>query len=59
MLEFLTWCFNYCSELGLVDKIKSTNDYDQVFPTPLGIDVDIIFSIDLTLKKSIMNLSLK
>ena len=59
MHEFLTWCFNYCSELGLVEKIKSTTDYDQVFLTPLGVEVNNIFSIDLTLKRSRMNLSFK
>jgi hypothetical protein len=59
MHEFLKWCFNYCSELGLVDKIKSTSDYDQIFLTPLGVDVNNIFSMDLTLKKSRMNLSFK
>jgi len=59
MQEFLTWCFNYCSELGLVEKIKSTSNYEQVFLTPLGVDVNNIFSIDLTLKKSRMNLSFK
>jgi len=59
MHEFLTWCCNYCMELGLVEKIKSTTDYDQVFLTPLGVEVNNIFSLDLTLKKSRMNLSFK
>ncbi len=59
MCEFLNWCFNYCSELGLVERIKSTTDYDQVFLTPLGVDINNIFSIDLTLKKSRMNLGFK
>lgn len=59
MHEFLTWCCNYCLELGLVEKIKSTSDYDQVFLTPLGIEVNNIFSLDLTLKKIRMNLSFK
>ncbi len=59
MQEFLTWCSNYCLELGLIEKISSTSDYDQVFLTPLGVDVNNIFSIDLTLKKSRMNLSFK
>ncbi|MCC7430337.1 hypothetical protein IT568_05805 [bacterium] len=59
MSEFLTWCFNYCLELGLNEKIKSTTDYDQVFLTPLGVEVNNIFSLDLTLKKSRMNLSFK
>lgn len=59
MHEFLTWCGNYCLELGLVEKIKSTTDYDQVFLTPLGVEVNNIFSLDLTLKRSRMNLSFK
>ncbi|MCU0390986.1 MAG: hypothetical protein MUE81_07700 [Thermoflexibacter sp.] len=59
MHEFLTWCSNYCLELGLIEKIKSTTDYDQVFLTPLGVEVNNIFSLDLTLKKSRMNLSFK
>ena len=59
MHEFLTWCCNYCMELGLVEKIKSTTDYDQVFLTPLGVEINNIFSLDLTLKKSRMNLSFK
>lgn len=59
MHEFLNWCSNYCLELGLIEKIKSTTDYDQVFLTPLGVEVNNIFSLDLTLKKSRMNLSFK
>ena len=59
MFEFLSWCCNYCTELGLVERIKSTSDYDQVFLTPLGVEVNNIFSLDLTLKKSRMNLSFK
>jgi len=59
MQEFLTWCFNYCQELGLVGRIKSTSDYDQMYLTPLGIEVNNIFSLDLTIKKSRMNLSFK
>ncbi len=59
MYEFLNWCSNYCSELGLVERIKSTTIYDQVFLTPLGVEVNNIFSLDLSLKKSRMNLSFK
>lgn len=59
MYEFLTWCSNYCIELGLIGKIKSTTNYDQVFLTPLGVEINNIFSLDLTLKKSRMNLSFK
>jgi len=59
MHEFLTWCTNYCAELGLIETAKFTTEYDQVFLTPLGVDVNNIFSLDLTLKKSRMNLSFK
>ncbi len=59
MKEFLNWCYNYCEELGLVERIKSSSDYDCLVLTPLGIDVNNIFSMDLSLKKSRMNLSFK
>jgi hypothetical protein len=59
MQEFLTWCSNYCLELGLIEKIKSTSDYDQVILTPLGIEINNIFSLDLTLKKTRLNLNFK
>ena len=59
MHEFLTWCSNYCLELGLIDKIKSTSDYDAVVLTPLGIEINNMFSIDLMLKRSRMNLNFK
>ncbi|MCO5248721.1 MAG: hypothetical protein M9887_07230 [Chitinophagales bacterium] len=59
MYEFLKWCSNYCLELGLIGITKSSTNYDQVFLTPLGIEVNNIFSLDLTLKKSRMNLSFK
>jgi len=59
MQEFLTWCCNYCIELGLIEKLKSTSDYDQIFLTPLGVEVNNLFSLDLALKKSRMNLSFK
>ncbi len=59
MKEFLNWCCNYCEELGLIERIKSTTDYDSLTLTPLGIEVNNIFSMDLALKKSRMNLSFK
>ena len=59
MHEFLTWCSNYCIELGLIDRIKSTSDYDLVILTPLGIEISNIFSLDLTLKRSRMNLNFR
>lgn len=59
MQQFLNWCVNYCEELGLVGRIVSTTNYDRLFLTPLGIDVNNIFSMDLLLKKSRMNLNFK
>lgn len=59
MQQFLNWCNNYCEELGLTERIKSTTNYDRVILTPLGVEVNNIFSIDLLLKKSRMNLSFK
>jgi hypothetical protein len=59
MKEFLNWCSNYCEELGLIERIKSTAKYDKIILTPLGVEVNNIFSMDLSLKKSRMNLSFK
>jgi hypothetical protein len=59
MQQFLNWCCNYCEELGLVERIKSTTTYDRLILTPLGVEVNNIFSMDLLLKKSRMNLSFK
>jgi hypothetical protein len=59
MQQFLNWCVNYCEELGLVGRIVSTTDYDQLFLTPLGTEVNNIFSMDLLLKRSRMNLNFK
>ena len=59
MQEFLTWCSNYCLELGLIETIKSTSDYDQIILTPLGIEINNIFSLDLTLKRTRLNLNFK
>lgn len=59
MQEFLTWCSNYCLELGLIEKIRSTSDYDQIILTPLGVEINNIFSLDLTLKRTRLNLNFK
>ena len=59
MQEFLTWCSNYCIELGLIEKIKSTSEYDQIVLTPLGVEINNIFSLDLALKKIRLNLNFK
>ncbi len=59
MQEFLTWCSNYCVELGLIEKIKSTTDYDRIILTPLGVEINNIFSLDLMLKRTRLNLNFK
>ncbi|MGI6048777.1 MAG: hypothetical protein ACOYEG_12370, partial [Petrimonas sp.] len=59
MQEFLNWCCNYCIELNLVERIKSTTDYDKLILTPLGVEINNIFSLDLTLKRNRMNLNFK
>ncbi len=59
MKEFLNWCSNYCEELGLIERVKSTTNYDKIVLTPLGVEVNNIFSMDLLLKRSRMNLSFK
>ncbi len=59
MYEFLNFACNWCIELGLVDRIKSTSKYDKIYITPLGVEINNIFSIDLLLKKNRLNLSFK
>jgi transposase len=59
MYEFLKFACNWCMELELVDKIKSTKHYDRIYLTPLGIEINNIFSLDLQLKKSRLNLNFK
>jgi len=59
MYEFLNFASNWCIELGLVDKIKTGSMYDRIFLTPLGIEVNNMFSMDLQIKKSRMNLNFK
>ncbi|MDX9883572.1 MAG: hypothetical protein RBS73_16045 [Prolixibacteraceae bacterium] len=59
MYEFLNFACNWCLELNLVDRIKSTHHYDKIFLTPLGIEINNIFSLDLQIKKSRLNLNFK
>ncbi len=59
MYEFLNFTCNWCIELGLVDKIKTTSNYDKVYLTPLGIEINNIFSLDLQLKRNRLNLNFK
>ena len=59
MYEFLNFACNWCIELGLVDRIKTESKYDKVYFTPLGIEINNIFSLDLQLKKNRLNLNFK
>ena len=59
MYEFLCFACNWCMELGLVDRIKSSTNYDRIYLTPLGIEINNIFSLDLQIKKSRLNLNFK
>jgi len=59
MYEFLNFACNWCTELGLVDKIKTSTNYDKVYLTPLGVEINNIFSLDLQLKKNRLNLNFK
>lgn len=59
MYEFLNFACNWCMELGLVETIKSASNYDRIHLTPLGIDINNIFSLDLQLKKNRLNLNFK
>ncbi len=57
MYEFLKFVCNWCLELGLVERIKTNSTYDRIYLTPLGIEINNIFSVDLQLKKSRLNLN--
>lgn len=59
MYEFLSFACNWCIELSLVERIKTGSKYDRLFLTPLGIEINNIFSMDLQIKKSRMNLNFK
>jgi len=57
MYELLNFTCNFCSELRLVDRIKTGGTYDRIYLTPLGVEVNNIFALDLQAKKSRLNLS--
>lgn len=59
MYEFLNFACNWCIELGLVERIKAASDYDRLFLTPLGVEINNIFGLDLQIKKSRLNLNFK
>ncbi len=59
MYEFLNFACNWCLELGLVERVSTNARYDKIYFTPLGIEINNIFSYDLQLKKSRLNLNFK
>ncbi len=59
MFELLNFTCNFCLELGLIDRIKTNSKYDKLYLTPLGIEVNNIFSLDLQIKKIRLNLNFK
>lgn len=59
MFELLNFTYNFCSELGLVERVKSGGRYDRIYLTPLGVEVNNIFSLELQTKKSRLNLNFK
>ena len=59
MYELLNFTYNFCTELELVERIRTRGYYDRLFLTPLGVEVNNIFSLDLQAKKSRLNLSFK
>lgn len=59
MSEFLNFACHWCMELGLVERIISGAEYDRVYLTPLGVEINNIFSLDLQLKKSRFGLNFK
>ncbi len=59
MYEFLNFACNWCMELRLVERVKTNTRYDRLYLTPLGVEINNIFSLDLHLKKSRLNLNFK
>jgi len=59
MYELLNFTQNFCAELELVDRVRTGGRYDTVYLTPLGVEVNNIFSLDLQAKKSRLNLNFR
>jgi hypothetical protein len=59
MQELLNFTYNFCSELELVERIRTGGDYDRLYLTPLGVEVSNIFGLDMQAKRSRLNLSFK
>jgi len=59
MFELLNFTYNFCSELELVERVKAGGRYDRIYLTPLGVEVNNIFSLDLLAKKGRLNLNFR
>lgn len=59
MYEFLNFACNWCMELDLIERINTNSRYDRLYLTPLGIEINNIFSLDLQLKRNRLNLNFK
>ncbi len=59
MQELLNFTCNFCTELELVERIRTGGDYDRLFLTPLGVEVSNIFGLDMQTKRSRVNLNFK
>jgi len=59
MYEFLNFAYNWCAELDLVERINTGSRYDRLYLTPLGIEINNLFSWDLQIKKNRLNLNFK
>lgn len=59
MYEFLNFACNWCLDLDLAQRIRTGTDYDQVSLTSLGVEVNNIFSLDLLIKRSRLNLTFR
>jgi len=59
MFELLNFTYNFCSELELVERVTTGGMYDRIYLTPLGVEVNNIFSLDLLAKKSRLNLNFR
>lgn len=59
MQELLAFTCNFCTELELVERIRTGAAYDRLYLTPLGIEVSNIFGLDMQTKRGRLNLSFK
>jgi len=59
MFELLNFTYNFCSELQLVERVKTGGRYDRIYLTPLGVEVNNIFGLDLLAKRGRLNLNFR